>query len=100
MKCITLPKLNDGDAFVATELYIWDIAESTITLTAACIPAFRVLIRDVAELSKNLKTPELPSLSLQSSSQQGAQRNATAAEQKISVQETQSKGRLGGAGNV
>jgi len=83
---------------VATELYIWDIAESTVTMTAACIPAFRVLIRDVAELSMNLKTPELPSISIQSSSlNQGGQGNASAADNGNTLHEMRSKSQMGGA---
>jgi hypothetical protein len=36
-------------------MYVWDVAESTATIIAACIPALRLLIR--SELTRIYKTP-------------------------------------------
>lgn len=42
---------------------MWDIAESTTTMMAACIPSLRVLVRDVKESSANFHTNNLPYIS-------------------------------------
>ncbi|KAH6838547.1 hypothetical protein B0I37DRAFT_387145 [Chaetomium sp. MPI-CAGE-AT-0009] len=51
VKCVQLPRLGQGDAFYEVDLFAWDIAESTVTMMAACIPALRVLLRDVKQSS-------------------------------------------------
>ncbi|KAK1756326.1 hypothetical protein QBC47DRAFT_321507 [Echria macrotheca] len=53
VKCAKLPQLGSGDAYNETELYMWDIAESTVTMMAACIPTLRVLLRDVKPSSSH-----------------------------------------------
>jgi len=45
VKCVKLPNLGSGDSYNETDLYIWDIIESTVTMIAACIPTLRVLLR-------------------------------------------------------
>ncbi|KAK0619105.1 hypothetical protein B0T14DRAFT_602995 [Immersiella caudata] len=45
VKCVKLPNLGSGDSYNETDLYIWDITESTVTLMAACIPTLRVLLQ-------------------------------------------------------
>ena len=37
-----------------TELFVWDIAESNVTMMAACIPTLRVLFRDVRDASSRV----------------------------------------------
>jgi hypothetical protein len=36
------------------DLYLWDIAEATVTVMAACIPALRVLLRDATQPSSRI----------------------------------------------
>ncbi|KAK4224804.1 hypothetical protein QBC38DRAFT_511481 [Podospora fimiseda] len=47
VKCIKLPALLGGDLYDGVEAMIWDVTEATVTMTACCIPALRVLVRDV-----------------------------------------------------
>jgi len=54
---------TDAMADDATELYMWDLVESTATMMAACIPSLRVFIRDVREKSANYQTSNLPYIS-------------------------------------
>ncbi|KAK4159981.1 hypothetical protein QBC43DRAFT_304178 [Cladorrhinum sp. PSN259] len=49
MKCIKLPALGGGDLYDGVEAFIWDVTEATVTMTACCIPALRVLLRDVKQ---------------------------------------------------
>ncbi|GAB1317012.1 Rhodopsin domain-containing protein [Madurella fahalii] len=59
VKCFKLPRLNSPDAYEATELFMWDIAESTATMMAACIPSLRVLIQRVRGNSADHQTSNL-----------------------------------------
>jgi hypothetical protein len=51
-------------------MYVWDVAESTATIIAACIPALRVLIR--SELTRIYKTPTLGGVSGETPRTQGS----------------------------
>jgi len=99
VKCITLPKLNNGDAFVATELYIWDVTESTVTMIAACIPTLRVLIMEVTDLSKKSEMLDLPTLSLPTALPQETEK-VPAVEPRIWEEEMKAKGKFGSVGHV
>lgn len=43
-------------------LFIWDVAESTVTMMAACIPTLRVLLRDTKTPSRPSQLAEVPDL--------------------------------------
>ncbi|KAK3984894.1 hypothetical protein QBC44DRAFT_251811 [Cladorrhinum sp. PSN332] len=49
MKCIKLPALSGGDLYEGVEAFIWDVTEATVTMMACCIPALRVLVKDVKQ---------------------------------------------------
>ena len=85
---------------MATELYIWDVTESTVTMIAACIPTLRVLIMDLADLSKNFEALDLPTLSLPSTLPQRTEKHTSSPEPRIWEQEMRAKGQFGGAGHV
>ncbi|KAK1826127.1 hypothetical protein QBC39DRAFT_269741 [Podospora conica] len=63
IKCVELPHLGKGDAYNDAILFIWDITESNACLMAACIPALRVLFRDVSSTAggSSSGTSRLPS---------------------------------------
>ncbi|KAK4447208.1 hypothetical protein QBC34DRAFT_496314 [Podospora aff. communis PSN243] len=46
VKCIKLPFLGAGDSYDEVDLFVWDVAESTVTIMAACIPTLRVFLRE------------------------------------------------------
>ncbi|KAK1829704.1 hypothetical protein QBC39DRAFT_262389 [Podospora conica] len=56
-KCLQLPQLGSGDSYKESALFLWDIAESNVTLMAACIPTLRVLFRDVRKTSNTSNIP-------------------------------------------
>ena len=39
------------------DLFMWDVAESTVTIMAACIPTLRVLLRDVHHSATSSSSP-------------------------------------------
>ncbi|KAK0617731.1 hypothetical protein B0T14DRAFT_434044 [Immersiella caudata] len=45
VKCVKLPLLGSGDSYDEVDLFVWDLAESTVTIMAACIPTLRVFLR-------------------------------------------------------
>ncbi|KAK4169829.1 hypothetical protein QBC43DRAFT_38585 [Cladorrhinum sp. PSN259] len=51
VKCTQLAGLESNDPYDSIGLFVWDIVESTVTIMAACIPALRVLLRDVKSSS-------------------------------------------------
>lgn len=53
VKCVMLPDLGNGDTYFNAGLFISDIAESAVTMMAACIPSLRVLFREVKPPSES-----------------------------------------------
>jgi hypothetical protein len=44
-------------------LFLWDVAESTVTMMAACIPTLRVLLRETGSRSQPSQLSDVPDLS-------------------------------------
>ncbi|KAK0640563.1 hypothetical protein B0T16DRAFT_336150 [Cercophora newfieldiana] len=65
VKCVKLPLLGAGDSYDEVDLFVWDIAESTVTIMAACIPTLRVFLREKTSSSpSNERTTRLSQFSL------------------------------------
>jgi hypothetical protein len=96
--CCTCDKATDNRTDYDVILFIWDVAESTVTMMAACIPTLRVLLRDTKTPSRPSQLDQVPDLYKLSYRGLGVKMPPAAHELKvISTEDSGESGKTGGS---